>query len=168
MSTENPTFEPKKELSETKKKLLELERSGEYVFHGSAYEGPLELQQAYNYKKGLKEKDDKPAIHASPVVDYAIMMALINKKNCSKGFHSSARLGEKGLELKIDQKSYDQLDENSYGWIHIFDKDKFTERSLLEYISYQSITPTYVIKVKKEDLVDYLEIIPTPNKSKRG
>lgn len=75
-----------KAVSEQKKKLLDLEKTGKYVFHGSEYEGMLEPRQAYNYKKGVKEKDDQPGIYASPMVDYAILMALINKKIVQKDF----------------------------------------------------------------------------------
>ncbi len=147
--------------------LKNLEAEDKYVFHGS--ENPdideLEPRQGYNHKDdGTKEEDGEPAVFASDRADYAILMALINKKNCPKGYHSSAGSvsqanGEVHLELKASKDSVEQLDEDSSGYVYVFDKSVFQQRPRKrEYISVVPVTHTDKIKVVKEDLPPELEI----------
>ena len=69
--------------------LKKFEKSGEYVFHGSEnLVEEFEPMQAYTMKNWKQIPDGKPAVFASPFLDYAIFMAIINKKNCPKGFRS--------------------------------------------------------------------------------
>jgi len=150
-----------------REKLLELEKQGEYVFHGS--DNPnldlLEPRQAYNHRDGGKEPDGEPAVFASSKADYAIMMALINNKNCPKGFRSSAGTmtddrGEAQLHLKIRKDALVQLDDNSVGYVYVFDKNSFQPKNNagVEHISFTTVVPTEKIFVTKSDLPPHVEV----------
>lgn len=150
-----------------RERLKNLEARDTYVFHGSeeADLGSLEPRQAYNYKKGTQEPDGEPAVFASPDADYSIVMSLINKKNCPKGFHASigTLLNEKGEEhlcVRVSKKAIEQLDENSRGYVYVFNKVDFTqiENRKREYKSTTHVTPTEMVLVTKADLPTNIEI----------
>lgn len=142
--------------------LKELELENKYLFHGSENENVdiFEPRQAYTYKDKIGEKDGDPAIFASDKVDYAILMALVNKKNCPKGFNSSAGTENGKLKLRVAKYAYDQLDENSIGYVYVFDKKDFTQRDKdgVEYISSKPVSSIRKVEVRKKDLPEYTEI----------
>jgi hypothetical protein len=149
-----------------RKELLNLEAEDKYVFHGS--ENPdldfLEPRQAYNYRNGIQEPDGDPAVFASSKADYAIMMSLINKKNCPKGYNSSAsssvsKDGEISFTLSTTQESLSQLHDESFGYVYVFDKNIFEKRKGgVEYISKVPVNSVSKVKVTKTDLPSYIEI----------
>ncbi|MBC7981801.1 hypothetical protein H7X65_01870 [Candidatus Parcubacteria bacterium] len=151
------------ELMKTKKSgrevLSNLEVENKYVFHGS--ETPdiemFEPRQAYDFINGEKVKDDEPAIHASEFSDIAILMALINKENCKEGFESGFHYEDKVI-LSVNQKALDQLNESSQGYVYVFSKEDFKPRKISELISYVHVKPVMMIRVKKSDLSNDLEI----------
>ncbi len=155
-----------------REQLQSMEAEGKYVFHGS--ENPnldsLEPRQAYNFINGVQEPDGNPAVFASSKADYAIMMALINKKNCPKGYRSSASSsqkenGEMTLTLRTQKDSIDQLDDESFGFVYIFDKDAFQRRKGgVEYTSKVPVSSVNKIRVTKEDLPPYVEILDDGSK----
>ena len=155
------------ELKSGREKLLELESEGKWVFHGS--ENPdldhLEPRQGFNYRNGIQEPDGEPAVFTSNRADYAILMALINKHNCPKGYASSAgtvdnETGEIVLKLKARKDAVEQLTDDSCGYVYIFDKDLFVPREdrRVEFVSNVSVTSANKIKVTKKDLPPYIEI----------
>jgi hypothetical protein len=139
--------------------LLNLEAEDKYVFHGS--ENPhldiLEPRQAHTIIDGEKENDDEPAVHASRFADIAILMALVNMKNCKEGFESGFRYEGKVI-LSADKKALGQLDSSSVGYVYVFEKDDFESRGMSQSISYEPVRPIRIIEVKKEDLSTDLEI----------
>jgi len=153
-------------MSPEKTKLLQLESTHQYVFHGSKEaRNVLEPQQAYNYIQGKKVPDGEPAIFASALIDYAIPMALFNKENCPQGVSFS--LGMHGespetatLYVRISQKTLDQLSEKSVGYIHVFPRSPFSLRESggVEYVSYAPQHPSHIIEVHKWDLTEKIEI----------
>ncbi len=150
-----------------REKLQNLEASGKYLFHGS--EDPnidsFEPRQAHNYRDGIQEPDGEPAVFASDKADYAILMALVNKKNCPKGYKSSAgtvndKEGNIVLQLSAKKSALDQLTDESFGYVYIFDKDAFVKRPERR-VKYKSIIPvssTDKVRVTKADLPPYVEI----------
>jgi hypothetical protein len=142
--------------------LKKLESENKYVFHGSGNPDidVFEPRQAYTYKDKVGEKDGDPSVFASDKVDYAILMALINKKNCPGGFNSSAGTENGSLKLRIARYAYDQLNGNSSGHVYIFNKGDFTKRDGggVEYISLKPISSVRKVEVKKLDLPEYIEI----------
>jgi hypothetical protein len=141
---------------ETKKRLLELEKSGNFVFHGTE-RGDVETfepRQALNYKGNVGEPDGQPAVFASDKVDYAILMGMVNKNNCPYGYSSSSRWSNDELILSVDKKGYDQLTDSSVGYVYVFNKSDFSEREPghTEYVSYSHVKPIQIFKISKHDL----------------
>ncbi len=148
-------------MSPAKEKLLELEATGKYVFHGS--ESSIEVfepRQAHNYIDGKNHPDGEPAIFASSIVEYAIFMAIINELNCPKGYHSSAGTSSGIMKYKATPDTLSQLAEIASGWVYVFDKNLFRQREEdgVEYVSYSNVTPIEKIQVFREDLPNSIEI----------
>lgn len=148
--------------------LKKLEAEDNYVFHGSdnADLDFLEPRQAYDYKNGVNEPDGEPAVFASSRADYAIMMALINQKNCPKGYHASATVDQTEnkqteLNLRATKNSLGQLDENSFGYVYVFAKNLFSEKDSagIEYLSKIPVKMVNKIKVTKSDLPPDIKIL---------
>lgn len=153
-------------MSSEKQKLLELEKTGQYVFHGSSAEiETFELRQAHSYIDGKNVPDGEPAIFASSAVDYAIFMAIINEKNCPRGHYASAGLSRKGdgsyyIRFRATQKTFAQLNEDASGWVYVFDKKFFTQRAIrkIEYMTTTPVVPIEKVRVTKGDLPENIEI----------
>lgn len=141
-------------------KLLNLESENKCVFHGSPYEIEVfEPRQAYKYPKG-KERipDGDPAVFASPSADIAIFMGIINEINAPLGLRSGFGTdGEGKIKFKATKETIDQL-HGSKGYVYVFDKNKFTPRSLIESLSYEKVTPDDIIIVSEKDLPKHIEI----------
>ncbi len=103
-------------------------------------------------------EDDKPGVHASPLSDIAITMALINIQNCPEGFNSGFERNGENLVLYCSQEGLDQLNENSRGYVYVFQKDDFTPRGKTQAISYTHVTPLQVVEVRKGDLGEEIEV----------
>ena len=142
--------------------LLDLERTGKYLFHGSE-NGEIDVfepYQAYNFIRGKKVEDDKPGVHVTPLVDIAIFMALFNKQNCPKGFSSSFVFDKGKLVFGATQQGIDQLKTgNVVGYVYVFDKKLFKKRKHVEYISYNMVKPIQKIEVGFNDLPSDIRII---------
>lgn len=143
-----------------KEELHSLEKTGEYVFHGSPFKLEiLEPNQAYNrQKKEGGEYDDvpdgEPAVFASPSVDAAIFLAVINHTNAPlgswAGFTYNNKKGHFGF--RATKETMDQINEKTIGYVYVLDKNKFEIGDANEPVSYKAISPVKVIEVKKEDL----------------
>lgn len=159
--------EPTGKVLSGREMLLKLEAENKYVFHGS--ESPdidkLEPRQAYNYNDGRQEPDGNPAVFASSKADYAILMALMNKKNCPNGFHSSAgtetdKDGKSILRLRVKKDTFSQLTDTSTGFVYIFNKESFKQRDEggVEYTSNVPVNSENKVMVTKADLPPYVEV----------
>tara|TARA_B100000745_G_scaffold242943_1_gene165246 strand:- start:15108 stop:15551 length:444 start_codon:yes stop_codon:yes gene_type:complete len=143
-----------------KKKLEELEKEGNFIFHGSGLVvEEFEPRQAHNYVDGKNIPDDKPAIFASPFADYAIFMALINKVNCPEGFRASSGFENGTLTFRATQDTLNQLSDESKGYVYVFEKKNFKERSGSEWLSYKSQKPVMTISVVRSDFSQPIDII---------
>lgn len=141
--------------------LKNLEAEHAFVFHGS--ENPniskLEPRQAYTMVEGQRVEDEKPAVHASPLSDIAILMALINRKNCPNGFDSGFQSNQEGkLIMHATQEALDQLTSDSRGYVYVFSKDVFTPRGRTQAVSYQEVKPLQIVEVTKGDLSEEIEV----------
>ncbi len=155
-------------MTEGKKKLLELEQTGKYFFHGSPNEVEIfEPRQSHNDINGVLVKDGDPAISASPAADYAIFMAIFNLKNMPKGL--TARTDTKAQSEKTEnfelsftatKETLNQLNEKASGWVYVFNREDFPiQKGPSEYRSSSLVSPLERILVKKEDLPEVRELI---------
>lgn len=137
------------------KKLKKLESKDKWVFHGS----PQKMEkiiphQAYNYgTRGEKIPDGKSAVFASPFVDIAIFMAIINKENLPKGLESGYSFNSTNKEIKFSasKKTMDGLHQ-ARGYVYVLDKTKFIRRSFAEFMSREEVAPEDIITVTEKDL----------------
>jgi|SRR3989344_6858131 len=154
-------------MTEGKRKLLELEKTGKYFFHGSPSEVEVfEPRQSHNTIDGVQIKDGDPAVSASPAIDYAIFMAIINSKNCSQGSSSSTSTHSNNresdqftLSFHVTENTWKQLNENASGWVYVFNREDFPfKKTPSEYRSHVHVSPIERILVFKEDLPENIEI----------
>ena len=143
-------------------KLEQLEKEGKWVFHGSGSQIEiLKPHQAHIYPKNSEEEkipDDKPAVFASPSVDIAIFMAVINRENAPKGTRSGfSGYDNGGVEFRATQDTMDQI-HDATGYVYVFDKSKFIVRSENESLSYDAVVPDDVVVVHENDLPKNIEI----------
>ena len=145
-------------MSPERRELHALEKEDKYVFHGSGSDvASLEPRQAHDDIIG---PDGSPAVFASNVADYAIFMAIFNKRNCPQGSSTSAGAKtdeEHGLiEMRFaaTRDTLDQLKDDAAGWVYVFNKTDFTRRLRggVEYVSDGPVTPIKKIQVSTRDL----------------
>lgn len=155
-------------MTESKKRLLELEKIGEYFFHGSPNEVEIfEPRQSHNDIKGNLVPDGEPAVSASPSVDYAVFMAIFNLENCPKGFTSRVNVSSDTEFAETFQLSYlatkealEQLNDDSTGWVYVFNKKDFPfKKGPAEYRSLVHVEPLERLLVKREDLPEVSEFV---------
>ena len=164
-------------MTSKKQKLLELEKSGNYVFHGSPVGGikilePKQGKYVPNTKKREEKiNDGKPAVSATPYLEIAIFRAIVNSENIKQksiltGFGYSLK---KGVNLRVSsEKILDEAYDNSMGYIYIFNKKDFepydrdgeAKPTSMEWRSYTAVKPIEVVKITGEDLIErkFIEI----------
>ena len=160
----NPENFVEKIKEEGREYLLELEKTNNFVFHGSGVElNEIVPKQAFNHSVvGEKPiEDGEPAVFASPFADIAIFMAIINKQNIPKklrsGFGGHLKDGEVKVKFRTTKETIDQLND-ARGYVYVFNKNDFTPRSDMECMSHEPVKPVYVIKVTEKDLPIDIEI----------
>lgn len=144
-----------------KQKLSELEKEDKYVFHGSeSLINEFEPRQAHTIIEGQRMPDGKPAVFASPFAEYAVFMAIINKTNCPKGLRSGCSYSNRGLEFTATKTTLEQLNEQSKGFVYIFNRSDFKQKNGSEWVSYKKVKPLRFIEVHFSDLHSPIVEIP--------
>lgn len=153
-------------LSPEKKELLELEKEGLSVFHGTGADvDMLEPRQAVDTKRG---PDGDPGVFASDKADFAIFMAIINIKNCPRGAYSraGARSADEGshvLDFGVSKETMEQLQDTASGWVYVFNKSDFAvhpadRKEGVEFIAHHKVAPVRKILVSIKDLPEGIEV----------
>lgn len=149
------------ELSENKKRLLDLEKSNNFVFHGSTSNiGVLTPRQGYNFNKKTNkmEKDGDPAIFATKFVEIAIFRALINKNNVQETNLSYFNIENNSPCFAATQNLIDAA-KTKTGKVYVLNKNQFQEHNKMESISHTSSVPIESIDVVFQDLPKNIKII---------
>jgi hypothetical protein len=149
----------------SKQKLLELEKEGKYLFHGSPESNLEELKphQAYTVPEGEKDmvKDGEPCIAATPYLDIAIFKALITKGESSFSVSATSR-EDAIIKLKANEEAIETA-KNTKGCVYVLDKIGLVPISgnnyCMEWRSKTSVKPLRVFEVSYEDLPANIEII---------
>ncbi|HEY9755504.1 MAG TPA: hypothetical protein V6C97_10105 [Oculatellaceae cyanobacterium] len=142
--------------------LIELERHGSYVFHGSGKSHKqLEPRQAYTVVDGQSVKDGDPAIFASELVDYAIFMALIGV-NWIKGCRASCNFENNRLIFGANQLTIEQLTDSTIGFVHVLERRKFEPRGGIEWLCKSVVKPSQVLQVSVDDFHRTINILSDP------
>jgi RimJ/RimL family protein N-acetyltransferase len=157
-------------ISPAKERLLALEKTGKYVFHGSpVIRAILRPQQATgtNEETGLTEKDGEPAIFATLYAETAIFRSLIKDENVTG--ESSISFGADG-ENKNYACTKNLLDaaRGKHGQVYVFEKDQFffVEEGVPECRSEKPLVPLEVIEVSVDDLPKDIKIIENEGNKK--
>lgn len=152
-------------MTNSKQKLLELEKEGKYLFHGSSTADLKELKphQAYTIPRGEKGmvKDGEPCIAATSYLNIAIFMSLMTKDRSD--FSSSAN-GSENAEIKFRaSKKAIKAAKDHVGYVYVLSKGGFTPRSKrtynMEWRRKTSVKPLWMFEVSYEDLSKNVEII---------
>jgi len=139
-----------------RKELHDLEKTGEYVFHGSATSDIEKLKpiQAYNFihKKGRVE-DGPPGVAASPFSDIAIFRALV--RTGKNGFEADSL---KRLFFKASQSAL-QFAKNTVGYVYVLNRKDFKPKvmsnlrsSPMDWRSEKEVRPVKIIEIHYDDL----------------
>lgn len=142
------------------KDLRELEKIGKYLFHGSAenINSTLIPKQAYTNRKGKRVEDDKPGVHTTPILDIAIFMATVTRKNAPENFHSRFHAEGEKIKLSFNKETSEQITQGSTGYVYVFNINDFKKRSDIEYISYDEVKFIEFVKVKFSDILIPVDI----------
>lgn len=140
--------------------LLDLEKTGKYLFHGSPWVlEQLEPRQAkrFNEEKSEMVDDGEPAVISSPFADIAIFRSVVNREHVKIDYMSSFSYQDGGLSFSLNQNTMEKI-KDSIGYVYVFNKDDFDYYSPMEYRSKKIIIPIDVIKVSFGDLPPRIEI----------
>ena len=147
-------------ISSTLQELMDLEKTGSYVFHGSGNAVEFfEPRQAHTVIDGKKTPDGTPAVFASPFVDYAIFMALINKETFPQGYYSGCSFKNGALHFRATQETLKKFNESITGYVYLFNKDDFKKRNDSEWVSHEKIKPIKMIPVSKKDFLPPISVM---------
>ncbi|KKS83668.1 MAG: hypothetical protein UV57_C0009G0024 [Parcubacteria group bacterium GW2011_GWD2_43_10] len=147
-------------MTSTRKDLHKFQKTGLFVFHGTPVKvKDLNPRQAYNYVKGVRTRDGKPAVFATPFVDLAIFRAVVNRKNCPSNYRSGFSYRNKKLGFRASKFTLDQLNNSSKGYVYIFKKHDFMKSNPCESVAFKKVMPFKLVKVTSKDLPSKIFII---------
>lgn len=163
------SVEQPENITEARKKLLELESSGSFVFHGSPVNiDVLEPRQSQDRDKntGLMVDDGDPAVSATLSADIAIFRAL----TANIGGASSFGMDDNGnLYFSLSPRALANLEIKAnngvLGKVYVLDKNGFSEyanRGKREWRSNEKVVPLKFIEVGFKDLPPNIKIIDDP------
>ena len=155
------------ESMDVREKLLEMEKSGKYMFHGSPDEIKiLEPRQPYSFDKKLEKmvEDGGPAVAGTPYADVAIFRAIVNRKNVPEHYWSGFGYDpdNKMLHFEVSRDTYKQIGDK-FGYVHVLNKKDFRPKDPqnlegMDWRSEKVLQPMQVIKVSSEDLPKNIQI----------
>jgi hypothetical protein len=153
-------------------KLLNLEKEGKYVFHGSP-DGGIDIlipKQGKHFPNPEKIDefilDGAPAVSATPYLEFAIFRALVNGKN-APGMRSGVGFKNGNKEFRISsEKVFDSLKDKK-GFVYVFDKKDFKPYSRngnphegnMEWRAYEKVKPLKIIGVNFSDIKPFMNLI---------
>lgn len=146
---------------ENRKKLLALEETGRFVFHGSPdVLSILEPRQATNYNEetGENEEHGGPAVCATTSADVAIFRALINESGVIGDLTSKFGMNDDGLHFSASQNLIDQA-RLKIGKVYVLDKQKFSHFEGMEERSGEAVVPVEIVEVSFADLPTNIKLI---------
>jgi len=154
-------FTSQEQSSENKEKLLTFEKSGDYVFHGSAdILESLEPRQAYNRNEetGEMKKDGDPSVFATPYAEVAIFRALTIGQYVSGKATSEFGINE-GLLYFSSSRNLLERAKSKTGKVYVLKNKDFIDTRGMECISHKTVLPHEVVEVHFNDLPQNIKIV---------
>lgn len=152
-------FEQRREIIGAREKLVNLEKEGNYLFHGSPFIiDKLEPRQPNKFNKETRENENhgEPCVAATSFSDIAIFRSLINSSNCNGS--SSFGLDDNKTKFATTLDNLNQISDK-VGYVYVLNKSDFVKFSDMEWRTDKEIIPTQVIEVVKKDLPININII---------
>ncbi len=153
-------FSEVREVGEGAKLLHELERSGDFVFHGSDKPDIPELVpfQGTTWVDDVKQNDGPPAVATTPYADMAIFHALVRDDS-----HSFGQANDGTLQMSATQLALDSV-KGRTAYVYVFPKSAFVPRHGndhdFEWRSEVNQKPAQVVPVNDRDLPKSINILP--------
>ena len=152
-------------MTDSKQKLLELQKEDKYLFHGSPAKDIKELEprQSYTIPKGEKEpiEDGPPSVSATPYLEVAIFRAVVVEGRSS--FSVSANTIEDAvIKFTANQEAIEDA-KNRISYVYVLDRKDFTPRTgnahAMEWICEKPIKPLSFFEVNFTDISGEIEKI---------
>ena len=160
MSIENPN-----KIGRGKEILMNLEKEGLYVFHGSTeLIEELEPRQAKVWDKEKKEMTEhgEPSVVATPFAEIAIFRAVISNKikaEDGKNYSSFGFDGEKPFFETTPSVLKNAKD--AIGYVYVLKKEDFIKISPMEWRSDKKLKPVRTFEVHFQDLPENIKLEPS-------
>lgn len=145
---------------EGRERLLRLEKTGLYLFHGSGQSALSELTPSlpYTIKDGIREPhSDRPTVSATPSVDMAIFYAVVNQDNRKVSFdveHATYFATQKALEYA----------KTHTGFVYVVNRDEFAypvgKSPQAEIRTDRPVKVLEVVSVSYKDLAMDIKLLP--------
>lgn len=154
-------------MNKGREKLEEMEKTNNYVFHGSPFANidiliPKQGKHFPNFQNSEEYiLDGEPAVSATPYIDFSIFRALINRENVSFPFRSGFGFDKNNQkEFRVSVKEVLEEIQNKHGYVYVFSKSDFqpysrdgkTHEGNMEWRAYKEVKPKEIIEVNFNDL----------------
>lgn len=154
------TSAAEEEIGEGARILHALERTGNYVFHGSpsANIHELEIRQPYDWTGGVQKQDGAPCVAATRFADIAIFRALVFDDTTGFGQNDDGTLHYEATAKALKSS------EGRTGFIYVLPRSEFTPRHgddrEMEWRSEARQKAIRVVEVTNRDLPKNITILP--------
>lgn len=151
---------PDTDISREKQELLELQKTGHYVFHGSSVNvGELHPRQAVDSIRG---HDGPPAVFASTEPEQAIFMAIVAPHGRSSSGSTVHNDKPPVLHFGATKVTLKNVTDDTVGYVYVLEKKGLLSHdgSRVEFKSIEPIRPIKKIRVSKRDLPRNITVIP--------
>ncbi len=145
-------------LSPEKQELINLELSGQYLFHGSGNGEIAQFEPRQSIDANIGP-DGEPAVFASNAAEYAIFMAVVAPLGRCSALTTDVN-GAHSIRYAAKPETLAKLTEGSHGWVYVFDKEGFVSHrdATTEFKNLSHVTPVKKIRVSRRDLPKSIEI----------
>lgn len=150
-------------LSESRRILEELEKTGEYVFHGSPTAGieVLEARQPHTIKEGVSVSDGDPSVACTQFADIAIFRAITNQRPKNQSVRSSFGTSNGELRFQINKSFLKWIHEQKLpGYVYVLPADIFNDYNAYEVRSNEPVTVQKIFEVSVDDLPENIQVMP--------
>jgi len=138
--------------------LRRLEKTGEYLFHGSPDKDIqiLEPRQAYTWINGEKTEDGDPGVAATPYLDIAIFRSLIQ---------AGSQFSVDGDELSFSAtKEAQEIAKNKVGYVYVLPRNFFKPKNgyplAMDWRCEKNVKPINIVEVQYKDLPKNIKLLP--------
>lgn len=144
-----------------RERLLQLEKEGIYVFHGSPdIVDVLIPRQAQNEDRetGKMVNDGEPAVFATQYADIAIFKAIMDARGLAEPSVSSFGIDGQSLYFSATKNLLEHI-KNKTGKVYVLNKKEFGDFEAMQCRSCKPVTPIEVVEVTMSDLPEKVEVI---------